>query len=134
MAGFVKLSLQVYMKKIALLILILIAVMPRGFEFQLRNNLTSGLNPYDHIILSNGITLVFSMVFEDMGKKYGIGFFRNPFIRALFSSICVYLLCSFKENVMDAYSQTPDMNANILGIGTAVITVNIFNLIKRSGK
>ncbi len=122
------------MKKIALLILILIAVTPRGFEFQLRNNLTSGLNPYDHIILSNGMTLVFSMIFEDMGEKYKISFLRNPFIRGLFSSICVYLLCCFKENVMDAYSQRPDMNANILGIGTAVISINIYNLIKRSGK
>ncbi len=122
------------MKRIALLILILIAVIPRGFEFQLRNNLTSGLNPYDHIILSNGMTLVFSMVFEDMGEKYGITFLRNPFIRGLFSSICVYLLCYFKENFMDTYSQTPDMNANILGIGTAVISVNIYNLIKRSRK
>ncbi|MCK4642950.1 hypothetical protein KAU32_04870 [bacterium] len=122
------------MKRIALLILILIAVIPRGFEFQLTNDLTSGLNPYDHIILSNGMTLVFSMIFEDMGEKYGITFLRNSLIRSLFSSICVYLLCCFKENVMDAYSQRPDMNANILGIGTAVISINIFNLIKRSRK
>lgn len=120
------------MKKIFAILLISLAVIPKAWEFELSNNLTSGMNPYDHIVVSTVLTLTFSYILSDAGEKYGLNLLKPGWFRSLLSSLLTISLTFFKEKIMDHYFQQPDMNANYVGVCCGVVTLNLINLFQRS--
>jgi hypothetical protein len=117
------------MKKIILTVLI-ISILSAGwsFEFTLKNNISSKLNPYDHIAISCTVTIASSYFINTIGDRFKIKLFKNRYFSFAASAAITYFIGYVKEKYIDHSYQATDINSNIVGIGGAFLIFDVYNL------
>lgn len=120
------------MKKLLTIALILFFISNiSSFDFVLKDSTSSKFNPYDHIVLSYSLTLSGTYLFEDIGNRFNIKFLKNRFVCSFISASLVSIAGYIKERFIDYSYQKSDMNSNVVGISSALISIDILSIFKR---